>query len=339
VAALGVAAVLVTAGCSSERPEPQAELSTAFGSLEESRAVSMTFSIDGDLEGLSGLSEGDALTQEEVDQITSSNLVIGADQGEDAESTADDAMSLDLVVDGTRAGGLRYLSDTFYLQVNADELSEKYPEIAEGMTSIEESIATTPELSTFQPLLDGEWGSLDTGPGSTFRLLLEQAGQGATMEEAVPSPEDVKALKDAFTQVGRDATVTRDEADEDHLTASVNVRQAYTTLRPVLEQQFASAGALAGEQLPALDEAPDAPLEVEVWLEDGEVKSVELDLTQFNDSPGRAVMKIDVEETDPISAPDGASEIDINALVQAMMGGGLGGASPYGTEPEAMSSL
>lgn len=320
VAALGISTVLVVTGCSADQPEPASQLSTAFSSLEETQAMSMTISIDGDLEGLSGLSEERSLTQEQVEQITSSSAVVGVDRGEDAESTADDASSLDLVVDGSQAGALRYLKDVLYLQVNAEELSEKYPEFAKEISSIEDSVASTPELGTFQPLLDGKWGSFDVGPGSTLRLLLEQAGSGSG--QSTPKPEDLRALRDSFDAIGRDAVVVRDDEDEDHLTVSVNVRQAYATLRPVLEAQFAGAGALTGEQLPAVTDAPDAPLEVEVWLEDDQVKRIELDLTQFGSTAGQAVLRVEVEESDPVEAPDDASEIDINPLLRGLAGGG-----------------
>jgi hypothetical protein len=82
---------------------------------------------------------------------------------------------------------------------------------------------------------------------------------------------------------------------------------------PELAAEFAPAGE---EELPPASEVPSIDVSAAFWIEDGDLRRVELDLAQFLDEPtGHFVIRVDTAEVKSIKAPEGAVEVDLEQLM------------------------
>jgi hypothetical protein len=127
--------------------------------------------------------------------------------------------------------------------------------------------------------------------------------------------------------------VERREEDQigDHLVAKVDLRKAYTKLRSGLPALFDGEQAdVVEQQLPPAGEVPDKQIDVSFWVRDGELKRAELDVAQFvDDAAGSLVLRADVASARTITAPDGAVEFDLGALMAAGMSAYQAGDEAY----------
>jgi hypothetical protein len=86
--------------------------------------------------------------------------------------------------------------------------------------------------------------------------------------------------------------------------------------------------------MPSVDDVPNEKVSIDTWVDGDRLTQVQLDLTQFKDFPeaefpegvDQFAITVGIEEfSGGVAAPEGATEVDINQIMQSMFGG-LGGA-------------
>jgi hypothetical protein len=115
------------------------------------------------------------------------------------------------------------------------------------------------------------------------------------------------------------------------------------TVQDFLDAAQSLGGAPAGA-LPTggLFDVPDADFPFDVWISDGRLVQIELDLVAIAEAAGEEVpeevdefvVRVAVEEfTDDVEAPSDFAEIDLQQLFEAFFGASLGGMDSAGAPP------
>ena len=220
-----------------------------------------------------------------------------------------------------------------YARVDLDGLAEEFPEMQEGLDTFraqltgEDGISPPAPATVLEPitaLLDGEWVSMDVQAYLDQLDELSAGTEGGGPADTGLSAETAAQLRDLLGTALKDAVVSveRREADDelgDHLVAGLDLRKAYTELASGLPDLFTGAAADGlRESLPPVTDVPDKQIDVSFWVLDDELTRVELDLAQFLDEPaGHLVLRADVRPGQEITAPSGAVEFDVAALMEA----------------------
>jgi hypothetical protein len=320
---LAVAAVLFAGACGGDdaAENPQGSLNDAVEALSEYEGVTITLSIDSTSDDLVALSEG-GLTAEQAQQILDSSFTMSSTTADDPED-AEAEFSLDIA---GREGSVevKFVEGTMYLRADVAGLMDMFGGDSSQLDAFRQQAGSQPGFEFVGPALDGEWIAL-TG----FNQLLEQAG--ASQNDLTGAQQ--KAI-DGFAQALREDTEV-EAGDKDgpgtNLVVTANLRDVYQAL---LDLQ-ASLGEAAGE-MPALEDVPDENVTIDTWVDGDRLTQVQVDLTQFKDFPeaefpegvDQFAITVGLEEfTGGVVAPEGATEVDINQIMQSMFGGlgGLGG--------------
>ncbi|WP_164704426.1 hypothetical protein [Blastococcus litoris] len=315
-----------TAACGAQALEPKLALRDAFVELAEDRAGGVELSIASSADEIRAFAESadpeaDAdLSDDVLDTVLSSSLDLAYDFGEDADDT-DDAAGVVVRIDDLVAGELRSIGYTAYARADLDGLAERFPEMQQGLDEFRSGLTGEDGVSGPAPeeirgpataLLDGDWVSVDV---EAYLAQLEELSGGAAMpEDATQEMRDLlgEALKGGVTAVERRAS----DENGDHLVATVDVREVWGELKAGLPGLYDEATAAELEkQLPTVDAIPDLQIDVSFWVRDGELRRAELDVAQFVEgAAGSFVLRADLTPAREITAPDGAVEVDLEAL-------------------------
>jgi hypothetical protein len=306
--------------------DPKGALVSAFDSLEGgSRTI--VFTLESTPESLNALASQDGgagLTAEDAQKILDSSLTLSAEgEGEDAK-----AQLLVNVAGNEDAVEMRVLGKDFYLRADVRGLMEQFG----ADTSQLEGIASQAEaqgLTFARPAIDGEWLAI--------KGLQDQLG-ALTGGAATPTMDQQQLINDITAAIESKATVTS-EGDDDvgtHLKVSLPIRDLYTELVGSLQGLI---GSVPGAELPDPSEVPDEDVNVDVWVDGGNVKQVDLDFLQFATLAGETVPEgVDqfafriafLDFAGDTSVPEGAVDVDPSVLFQSLLGG-LGSSSTGGT--------
>ncbi|MGY1805331.1 hypothetical protein ACI78T_18760 [Blastococcus sp. SYSU D00922] len=335
-----------TAACGAQALEPKLALRDAFAELVEDRAGAVELSIASSADEVRAFAESaepeadPGLSDDVLETVLSSSLDLAYDLGED-ESDTDDASSVVVRIDDLVAGELRSIGYTAYARADLDGLAERFPEMQQGLDEFRAGLTGEDGVSGPAPdeirepataLLDGDWVSVDVE--AYLEQLEEMSGGAAMPDDATREMRDLlgEALKGGVT------AVERREADEngDHLVATVDVREVWGELKAGLPGLYDEATAAELEkQLPTVDSIPELQIDVSFWVRDGELKRAELDVAQFVEgAEGSLVLRADLGPAREITAPDGAAEVDLEALMAVGMSElpGYGAGGEVGTE-------
>ncbi|WP_250006865.1 hypothetical protein [Actinoplanes sp. M2I2] len=291
----GVTTLTVLGGCAAQQIqalEPKLELRNAAQQLADAQQAGFTLKLTGNP---ADLPDTDA---KEAAQILNSSLTMAYDKG--GPGDADDTSSLAVTVDGVTGAEIRFVGGSLYAKAPVKELAAKF-----GATP-----ADIKELSGGAPALDalvaGKWVTIDA------KQLAERAGTAT----ATPDAEQQRAAKElttSATNLLEGADVVRDSADDKHLIVTSTTTKAYAEAK-----RFATAvsPSLAGE-FPA--KAPkDQPVVLDLWLDGGKLTAAELDVLQFVDgATSRVAARLEVTGGAPITAPEGATKVDLSSLPMA----------------------
>jgi hypothetical protein len=317
---LAVAAVLLAGACGSDdaAENPQGSIDGAVNALSDYEGYTITLTIDSTADSLVALSEG-GLTPEQAQQILGSSFTMSSTNTEDPKEAAGE-MAVD-IAGKADSFELKFLSGTMYLRADVAGIMDTFGADSSQLDAFKSQAGSQPGFEFVEPALNGEWIAI-TG----FDQLLQQAGSSQNqLTDAQQNAIDgfAKALKEN-TEV--------EAGDKDgpgtNLVVTANLRDLY---QAVLDLQ-ASVGEAAGE-MPSMEEVPDENVSIDTWVDGDRLTQIQIDLTQFKDFPEAEIpegvdefaITVGLEEfTGGVQAPDGATEVDVNQIMQGLFGG-LGG--------------
>jgi hypothetical protein len=203
----------------------------------------------------------------------------------------------------------------------------------EDPNSLDEDLAgLPPALAPLAKAAKGEWVSIDLAKAAT-------AVKDSGLLDAIPTPSASPTVDAAKLQKLLDdlKLAYRDKATITELGESGERGQGYRLGAPakqVAEAVSADLIALVGKESEAevrktINQIPDKTFNIDLWVKDDKLTAVSLDLTQFLDKPApgkKLAVDIDVDlDSGEVSAPSGATEIDVKSLLSQFPAGALGG--------------
>jgi len=326
-----VVSTLVLAGCgdSAEKLSPQEAVREAAKTTAGLKEGSFKLSVAGSEEDLNAIFNGGApLTDEDRKGL---NLLRN---GHIVFSTGNDKFGLDVKAgDLDHAFELRYVDKKLFARVDVAGLGNLFGASPEQINEAVQSISSQQGLEFLAAAAAGKWLQADfTALKGTFDDLLKglQESTGGSIpgqDGAQPTDDETAALRDSLDKAfNENVIVEKLESDSvgDHYVAKVtSLRGFYAKLLPTLQQYMDRLP--NGDQFPAANLIPDKPGSVDVWVEDGRVSRVELDMAQFSEAPpagaGRVAVRLDINRDAPmLSAPSDAVTVDIAGLFQRFLG-------------------
>jgi len=320
----GAAALALVGGCVQQvkRLEPALELRAAAEHLAAAGQVGFTLKVTGSADDLiNGLKQQAAKDPDGEDSWTSddtkslrtllnSSVAVAYDLA--GAGTDDDRMQLSATVDGVEGTELRVVDKTLYAKVPVTELAKRFG-VGDISSMRAEATASTPTLGVF---FDGGWVSLDVKdaielPNASLNMFSPEADTAKTLAEVKTSASNLFA----------GAAIVRDEADPKHLIVTTSTTKAYAEMkRLVTAVSDVNSADLADE----VGDAPkDRPIVLDLWIDNEKLTALEVNLLQFVDgASGRTALHLDMTTGEPITAPQGASKIDLGALNGLQSGAG-----------------
>lgn len=321
----GVLSTAVLAGCgAAEKLSPRAAVRSAANSTANQKEGTFRLSVVGAESDLNALfNEGAPLTDEDragLGVLRNSYLEV---------STGGGKFGLDVKAgDLEHAIELRYIGEKLYARADIAGLARVFSGSAEEINKDLSRMAGQEGFGFLSAAAAGKWivADLSTLSG-LFDGLGKQFGLGTDTSIPMPTgptqiPSEFAGLKDAVGKALTEDVSIKDAGNDDagdHYVATVSsLRTFYAKVRPALTQ----LGALPmADQLPAVDEVPDKPASLDVWVKGGRVSRVEFDLRQLAGSTppadaGRVALRVDIKrDGGSISAPGDAVPVDIAGLV------------------------
>jgi hypothetical protein len=326
-----VVSALVLTGCgSSEKASPRVAVRDAIKTTTSQKEGTFTLTVAGSEADLNAVfNQGQPLSDEDRQGLALLR------NGHIAVSTAEGKFGLDIKAgDLDHAFELRYVDKKLYARVDVAGLAKLFGASPDEINQMIQGMSSQQGFEFLGAAAKGKWLVADfsalknifEGLGKQFGLDSGAAGetQGSTATSSAPTGQ-FQTLKDALGKaMSEDVTFEELKSDAvgDHYLAKVaSMRAFYAKLRPIFEQH---AGTF-GHDLPGADAVPDKPGALDVWVKDGRVSRVELDMAQFEPAPpagaGRVALRVDISKDAPtLAAPSDAVSVDIAGLLQRFVG-------------------
>lgn len=293
--------------------------------LEDTKAISTTFTLQSTPESLQALAEdeGDTLDSEDASLILGSSMTLSSVQGSEVSTGGASEMLIDL--DGVDALDVRVIGQDFYARSDVRGVAEAFGQDAAALDQVAAQ-ASAQGLAFLEPAVDGEWLALKG---------FSEVGKSMTGGDTAPTLEQQKAFDDLVDSLTKSAKVT-DEGTEQagsHLVATLPLREVYNDYSELLRKLPSSA---AGQSdLPAVGELPrDGEIIIDAWVKDGALTQLEVDFLQFADEADEPVpenvdelaLRMTIDELEgTITDPPDAFEVDVQQVLGAFgaTGGGF----------------
>lgn len=335
-AALGAGLLLTTTlaacdgGSSDAEEDPRAALVDAIEELGDYDGLELVLSLDGDADALVAASDG-KLDAETSQLLLDSTVLLRAAGREEADAQAEVVVSLR----GDEAVELRVLPEQrFFVRVDLDAIGA-----AAGDTGMAANLDDAVDMAAMFGLADAARAVRAGGWIEVVGIeqLIQMAGGSAPEEE--PTEEEVEDVRERLVAslqrfVADDVTVTHVGEEE----AGERLRTTTTTaeLTELVDELAAIVGDLSGVDAGTLGELPtdagsDREIDVDLWLDDGELRQVGFELSQLEDTeaPEDTWLLIAVEEfTGSVDAPDDVTQVDLFEVVGGLFGGGGSAGEP-----------
>ena len=321
---------LVVTGCGgAEKLSPRVAVREAIKETASQKEGSFKLSLVGSEDDVNALfNEGAPLTAEDRKGL---NLLRN---GHIAVSTGNDKFAVDIKAgDLEHAFELRYVDKKLYARADVAGLAQLFGASPEEFDQTVSALASQDGLEFLGAAAAGKWLQADF---STLKGLFDglgeqfgfEAGEGSTPDPtSAQTPSEYHAIKDAVGKaLSEDAAVKKEGSDStgDHYVASVtSMRAFYAKVRPIFEQHITKTPYRDG--LPPASAVPDKPASVDIWVKDGRVPRLELDLAQFATTPpagaGRVALRLDIDrEAASVTPPSDPVTVDIAGLLQRFVG-------------------
>ena len=318
LAGLGLATALTVSACggggSSAKPggDPKAAVTSAFQAVGQSHGVSLRASLDSSPEDLKKIS---AAQPQQLGADEQKALLDGAvattltarDGATLAQGGNAYAVSAQLagrsVIDVVAKDGV------LYLKTDAKTLLGRFGfQMSDARNLIQgaDPVITTPGNA----LLDGKWVSADlarSGLPKDFGATLPNPAQQQRLLVSLEAAFEAKAKVTAAGPAG--------------------AYQVTAPARPIAEAVQDDLVALAGKDLATdvrqeIKDIPPGDVTFDVFLRDGQLNRITLDLVPFLDHPvkdAKLTLTLDVDpDPEPVRAPSGAVEIDVPKVLDIL---------------------
>jgi hypothetical protein len=342
------------------------QVSGALSGLEDAKSATFTVSLDTTVADVVAISkaEGDPMSaadQKILAKVLAGDVVFAVEApdgktfGDSAKAGSETAGSADLqslLGDPAKlsellkkqgsfsmavrhSGGslvdLRSVDGTIYARADVKQILTL---AGEDPNSLDQQLAgLPPSMAPLSKAAKGEWVSLDLAKAAA---AAKDSGLLDALPSSAPSPSvdaaKVSKLLESLKVAYREkATITELGDDGDRGSGYRLGAPAKQVAQAVSEDLIALVGKESEDQVrKAITEIPDKTFSVDLWVKDDELTAVSLDLTQFMDKPvtGRKLavdIAVDVDSGE-VTAPDGATEIDVKALLSEFQVGALAGA-------------
>jgi hypothetical protein len=342
----------------------------AFSNFESAKSATFTVSLDTTVADVAAISkaQGDPMSksdQEALAKVLAGDMVFAvqapdgktfgdsAKQGQSSVGSSDlanllgdpaklsellknqGAFSMSVRLSGDALIELRSVDGKIFARANAKKILTL---AGEDPGSLDQQLAQLPPgMEPLAKAAKGEWVSLDLAKAAA---AAKDSGLLKNLPTAAPSPavdatkvqKLVNDLKAAYQQK---ATITELGKDDER-------GQGYRLGAPAKQVAEAVSGdliALVGKSSEAevrksINQIPDKTFNVDIWVKDDKVSAVSLDITQFLKKPvagKKLAVDIDVDvDSAKVTAPSGATEIDVKALLDQFPAAALGGLSAGG---------
>jgi hypothetical protein len=298
----------------------EASLIAAVLKLQSSPST-MTITLRSDIASLQALTAaggGDSFGGTDFKTVLDSSISVsrtGAAGAKDASSQT--AVKIGDINDAIET---RMVHKKLYVRADISGLIDTFGKSGSDLQALLKE-AEANHLDFVRPAVQGKW---------LYLKGLDKLGKTLPSGTKLPSDNQKKQLTDQFEQrllssltvktVGEDSAGT-------HMEASIPARQAYAALQQLILN--ASESLPPGAAMPSPNSIPNKPIIVDVWVRDGKLTQVELDLKRLmalGDKPvpaGVSQLAIRIAISDfkgTIEAPAGAVPVDLTALAQNYLG-------------------
>lgn len=334
--ALAAAVALAASACGgdSASENPKQALRDALRNLLEGDGVTLELTLQSDAESLSAASEGE-LSEDDVDKFLQSSVRVSALR---AEEPADQETEVFVNLAGEDAIELRQIGFDLYARADVSYIAETF---GEDPSEIEQGLSQAPPgLEWLQDAVAGDWIHF-----TDTREFIEQLG--APTKGTGDEQDAARQLAQALTRSSQVRAVGEEDPGT-HLVVEVPLRAVYKEFVEVAK----GLQTVPGAALPPEDEVPDKNFEFDAWVDGDTLTQVEFDIVRLNrefaDSPDdqipegveRLAIRITFDEfSGGVDAPDAATKVSLQQLIQSFFGGfgGLGGAPGTGTGDTPMA--
>ena len=308
-----LAATVLLAACggssSGGGQTPEQTLEEALDNLRAAPGVTAVVTLRSTPASLQALAaaSGKQLSAEDAGKILGSSLTVSSRRADDPSEAASRLL---VDVAGRTSLEARTVDSTLYLRADVLYLLETFgqpPGTAEAIARQAEAAG----VAGIRPLIEGRWVSL-RDPGTPM-------GAPATSRSQRQAFDRLLAAVRSATRVTSEGT---EEAGE-HLVARVDLREVVARLGD-------AAGPWGpGAALPDPAQVPDRPIAVDLWVDDGDLARVELDVLQLHALSGSDVppgvdelaIRVALSEfADEVEAPSDAVPVDLGPLLPGLIG-------------------
>jgi hypothetical protein len=341
-AVAGATVLALSVGCANQiqQLEPKLELKKAAVNLGAAGTTGFTIKAGGNVDDLIALAKKesgtgeDAFTDEDADiirKLYNSSFTVAWDKG--GEGVADDKALMNAVVDGVTGVEVRVVDQVAYLKVPVKELAAKFGASAAEVDEI--AAEASGELPGLDKFFAGEWVSASV---ADFEKASREAGVPASPTGQEESDKLAAELKTSAENLLQGAEVVRDAKDKTHLTVTTTTVKAHAEGKRLVEaiQKIVAkdqAGVLDEALGSELDKAPaDKPIVLDLWVDNGKFKAFEINALQFVEgNTGRASVRVEIAAGAEITAPAGATKLDLAPVFEAFGAAGAGSTGGTGT--------
>ncbi|MFE2281483.1 hypothetical protein ACFXAE_30475 [Streptomyces sp. NPDC059454] len=311
------------------------KLDQAFEQLGKERSLSFELDLDTDAASLkaldSGAAPGEEMPDEVAELLSDARLSFSVQSKKPIEKSGEkDFTGMAMKLSGADGAALleyRLVGDHLYVRLDAQAIGKMSGSPMPSADELPDS------AGAFKQVLSGEWIKMSTKEVEEARGQMSGAeGAGEPSAEPTLDAKTQQKLTKALRQVIAQQVdfKTSDGSDgTEHITATAPFRTLMTEL-------FDKLGSLA-EQLPAGTEMPtakdfkDAPNEkvtADFTLKNGELTEVSVDLAKLAEKAKvkKFALVLRLGEGEKATAPAGATEVNIDELMEGFFGGFAAGA-------------
>jgi hypothetical protein len=263
--------------------------------------------------------------------IPTSSLALSFEKG---STPSNGSADVDIKINNEdKAVDLVVAKQTIFLRADVKGIGSATGSDTSKLTSEANAIAA--ELPFVSSLLAGKYVSLDL---KSLSGLEKQFGGSTTTvaggsSSTIASSQVEQILSKLRSALVTDTQITKVGSDSvgDHYQVVVQPKLLAQSLAGSLSSIAGPLSSQLGNVNKDINNIPDKPVTVDAWLSSGKLKQIELDLRQFHQGANPPANPVGIKaelgsEKGSISAPSGATPVDLSKIM-GLLGGALSGGS------------
>lgn len=311
------------------------KLDQAFEQLGKERSLSFELDLDTDAASLKALdadaAPGEEMPDEIAELLSDARFSFSVQSKKPIEkSDENDITDMSMKLSGADGAALleyRVIGDDLYVRLDARTIGEMSGSPMPSPDELPDS------MGAFKKVLSGEWIKMSAKEASEARQQMSgEEGSGEPSAEPTLDAKTQKKLTKALRGIIAQEVDFKTSGESDgteHVKATAPFRTLMTEL-------FDELGPLAkelptGSELPTAKDFKDAPNEkvtADFTLKNGELTEVSVDLSKLAEKAEvkKFALVLRVAEAEKVTAPAGATEVNIDELMEGIFGGFAAGA-------------